>query len=186
MAVMLSNLGTGHTCTPQKDSSYSFLLEAESTQDHSAAGRIRSIGKSSDHIVNRIHDLSACSLVPQPTTLPRGCVPLYKPDRSSCYLLHAGLRLGLFFNLEDRGDVFLRNIGWHSTDYTALCLRRQNSSLYFCFSVLQNVEVELFRTTAPKNLKSYKHPVVTWKYLSIYSWCCLISKESATHKQVLI
>jgi hypothetical protein len=39
-------------------------------QDHSAAGRIRSIEKSSDLIKNRIRDLPACSVVPQPTTLP--------------------------------------------------------------------------------------------------------------------
>jgi hypothetical protein len=37
---------------PQEDSWYSFLLEAESTPSHSAAGRIRSIEKSND-IENR-------------------------------------------------------------------------------------------------------------------------------------
>jgi hypothetical protein len=25
----------------------------------------------------------------------------------------------IFFDSEDGGDVFLRNVGWHSTDYTA-------------------------------------------------------------------
>jgi phosphodiesterase/alkaline phosphatase D-like protein len=41
------------TLYPQEDSWYSFLLAAESRpQGHSAAGRIRSIEKSSDHIVN--------------------------------------------------------------------------------------------------------------------------------------
>jgi hypothetical protein len=35
----------------------------------SAAGRIRSNEKSDDLIGNRIHDLPACSIVPQPTTL---------------------------------------------------------------------------------------------------------------------
>jgi hypothetical protein len=38
--------------TPQEDSCYSFLLEAESTQIYSAAGRIRSIEKSNDLIEN--------------------------------------------------------------------------------------------------------------------------------------
>jgi hypothetical protein len=33
------------------------------------AGRIRSIGKSSDLIRNGTHDLLACSIVPQPTML---------------------------------------------------------------------------------------------------------------------
>jgi hypothetical protein len=40
-------------------------------QGHSAVGRIRSIDKSSDLIGNRTRDLPACSIVPQPTTLPR-------------------------------------------------------------------------------------------------------------------
>jgi hypothetical protein len=32
--------------------------------------------------------------------------------------------LGLFFNPEDGGDVFLQNIGWLSADCTALYRRR--------------------------------------------------------------
>jgi hypothetical protein len=40
-------------------------------QGHSAAGRIRSTEKSNDLIGNRTRDLPACSIVPQPTTLPR-------------------------------------------------------------------------------------------------------------------
>jgi hypothetical protein len=52
---------------PQTVSWYSFLLEAESPQDHSAAGRIRS----TENIQNRNRDLPACSIVPQPTTLLR-------------------------------------------------------------------------------------------------------------------
>jgi hypothetical protein len=40
-------------------------------QDHSAAGRIRSIEKSSDLILNRNRDLPACSIMPQQTTLLR-------------------------------------------------------------------------------------------------------------------
>jgi hypothetical protein len=55
---------------PQEDSWYSFLLEAESTQGHSAAGGIRTIKKFSDLIGNRIRDLPAGSIVPQPTMLP--------------------------------------------------------------------------------------------------------------------
>jgi hypothetical protein len=37
---------------------------------------------------------------------------------------HAGFLLGLIFETEDRGDIFLRNVGWLSTDYTALYPRR--------------------------------------------------------------
>jgi hypothetical protein len=32
----------------------------------------------------------------------------------------AGFLLGLFFYPEDGGDVFLRNVSWHSMDYTML------------------------------------------------------------------
>jgi hypothetical protein len=35
----------------------------------------------------------------------------------------------LFFNPEDGGYLFLRNVGWLSTDYTALYPRRWNPSL---------------------------------------------------------
>jgi hypothetical protein len=40
-------------------------------QGHSAAGRIRSIEKKIHLIGTRIRDLPTCSIVPQPTTLPR-------------------------------------------------------------------------------------------------------------------
>jgi hypothetical protein len=30
---------------------------------------------------------------------------------SACYLLHAGFLFGLFFDPEDEGDMFLRNVG---------------------------------------------------------------------------
>jgi hypothetical protein len=36
----------------------------------------------------------------------------------------AGFLLGLFFDPEDVGDMFLRNVGWLLTDYTALYPRR--------------------------------------------------------------
>jgi hypothetical protein len=39
---------------------------------------------------------------------------------SVCYLLHAGFMLGVLFDPEDGGDIFLRNVGRLSTDYTAL------------------------------------------------------------------
>jgi hypothetical protein len=34
-------------------------------------------------------------------------------------LLHVGVLLGSFFDREDGGYMFLRNVGWLSTDYTA-------------------------------------------------------------------
>jgi hypothetical protein len=39
----------------------------------------------------------------------------------------SGFLLCLFFYPEDGGDMFLRNVGWLSTDYTALYPRRQDS-----------------------------------------------------------
>jgi hypothetical protein len=47
--------------TPTEVSWYSFLLEAESTPGHSAAGSIRSTEKSNGLIGNRTHDLPACN-----------------------------------------------------------------------------------------------------------------------------
>jgi hypothetical protein len=35
-------------------------------------------------------------------------------------VLHAGFLLGSFFSPEDGGHIFLRNVGWLSTDHTAL------------------------------------------------------------------
>jgi hypothetical protein len=34
---------------------------------------------------------------------------------ATCF--HAGFLLGLFFDLEDGGNIFLRNLSWLSTDY---------------------------------------------------------------------
>jgi hypothetical protein len=45
---------------------------------------------------------------------------------ATCF--HAGFLSGLFFNPEDGGDMFLRNVGWLSTEYMALYPRRQNPS----------------------------------------------------------
>jgi hypothetical protein len=39
----------------------------------------------------------------------------------------SGFLLDLFFDPEDGGDMFLRNVGWLSTDYMALYTRRQCS-----------------------------------------------------------
>jgi hypothetical protein len=64
------------TCRPaalysRKDSWYSFLSKAESTQGHGAAGKISPIEKSNDLIGNRTRDILTRRIAPQPTTLPR-------------------------------------------------------------------------------------------------------------------
>jgi hypothetical protein len=53
MAARLSALRAGRSLPPRflfYDSWYSFLLEAESTQGHNAAGRVRSIRKNPPHL----------------------------------------------------------------------------------------------------------------------------------------
>jgi hypothetical protein len=45
---------------------------------------------------------------------------------ATCF--HAGFLLSLFFSPEDGSDMLLRNVGWLSTDYTALYPRRWYSS----------------------------------------------------------
>jgi hypothetical protein len=57
--------------TPQKDFWHSFCYRLSRPQGHSAPGRIRSIEKSNALIGNGTGDFSACSTVPQPTTLRR-------------------------------------------------------------------------------------------------------------------
>jgi hypothetical protein len=41
---------------------------------------------------------------------------------ATCF--HAGFFHGLFFDPEDGGDIFLLNVGWLATDYTASYPRR--------------------------------------------------------------
>jgi hypothetical protein len=58
-------------------------------------------------------------LFPIYTGLPRAS--------SACHLL-ARFFTELFYDPEDGGDTFLRNVGYHSTHYTASCPRRRYSS----------------------------------------------------------
>jgi hypothetical protein len=56
--------------TPRKNSGTHFCSTLSRPQGHSAAGKVRSIEKSSDIIGNHTRDFPTCSVVPQPTTLP--------------------------------------------------------------------------------------------------------------------
>jgi hypothetical protein len=68
MAVRLSALRAGRSLLPGR------FLVLSRPQGYSAAGRIRLIKKSNDLFGNRTRDLLACSIVPQPSTLPRTTV----------------------------------------------------------------------------------------------------------------
>jgi hypothetical protein len=46
-------------------------------------------------------------------------------------VLHPGFSLGLFFDPEDEGDMFTRNIGSISADYTALYPKRPKHILQY-------------------------------------------------------
>jgi hypothetical protein len=70
MAVRLSALRARRPLPPRMIPGTHFCYRLSRPQGHSAAGRIRSIEKSND-IGNRTRDLPACSIVPQPTALPR-------------------------------------------------------------------------------------------------------------------
>jgi hypothetical protein len=49
-------------------------------------------------------------------------------ENFSCHVFSRCFLLGLFFDSEDRGDIFLRNVGWLSTAYTTLKPRSEYSS----------------------------------------------------------
>jgi hypothetical protein len=66
-----------HTLPPGK---FLVLISAR-PQGYITAGRIKSIEKSNDFIWNPTSDLPACSIVPQPTTLPRAQYLLGQDDK---------------------------------------------------------------------------------------------------------
>jgi hypothetical protein len=49
-----------------------------------------------------------------------------------------------FFVPEDGGDMFLRNVGWHSTDYTALYPRRLYSALQLVITIFKFLPLSIF------------------------------------------
>jgi hypothetical protein len=77
----------------------------------------------------------------------------------------AGSLVCLFFNPDDGGDIFFRNVGWLSTYYAALYPARQDS--FYVYSLI----ISHFRicTDWLGNFGSFWHPHVNtylWKYFS--------------------
>jgi hypothetical protein len=90
MAVRLSALRPGCPLPPRKIPGTHFYYRLSQRQGHSAAAKTRSIEKSSDLIGNWSLNLLACSVAPQPTTLPHApeWVPNYDNLFISQNLLH--------------------------------------------------------------------------------------------------
>ena len=81
---------------------YSFLLEAELIQGHSAAGRIKSMKNSIDTIGNWICDLPACSAVTQPTA-PRRVLRIEALDLIS---------VGFYYRSRNRAKIAWSDKRW--------------------------------------------------------------------------
>jgi hypothetical protein len=71
--VRLSALCTGRLYPIQNIPGAHFCSRLSRPQGPSAVGRIMSMKDSNDNIGNRIHDLSVCSAVPQPSAPPVAC-----------------------------------------------------------------------------------------------------------------
>jgi hypothetical protein len=101
MAVRLSPLRAGRPFTPRKIPGTHFCQNLSRPKGHSADGRIRSIEKSNVLIGNRTRDLPACSIVPQPITLPLAPVNCVKNKNcSNLYLLQSCCSLVVHVLLE--------------------------------------------------------------------------------------
>jgi hypothetical protein len=88
MAVRLSASRAGRPpFTPRKIPGTHLYQRLSRPQGHSAAGRISSFEKKSNELIwNRTRDLSACSIVPEPTTLPHVSPPPPGEYKDYCFV----------------------------------------------------------------------------------------------------
>jgi hypothetical protein len=96
MAVRFSALRAGRSLPHRKMQVLISVKRLSRPQGHSAAGRIRSVEKSSDLIGNRTRDFPACSIMPQPTTLPLCYCESYEDAGKLTILISSRIFLGHF------------------------------------------------------------------------------------------
>jgi hypothetical protein len=73
--------------TPSKFLGPNFRYSPSRHQGHKTAGKIKSIEKFNNPIGNQTRDLPACSIVPQPSTLPHAPVT----DNNGCKIVNSRL-----------------------------------------------------------------------------------------------
>jgi hypothetical protein len=85
-----------------------------------------------------------------------------QPQISHCKS-NAASKISLLFNRENGGDIFLRNVGRHSLNYTALYPRRQNPS---------EPPLREPRTQYVRLLAGVWGENICWKTMRLRGWWC--------------
>jgi hypothetical protein len=89
---------------------------------------------------------------------------------SVSFFLHAGSLFGLLFDPKDGGDMYLRNVGWYSTDYTALYSRRFLSwRLLFCI-LTYILARDTYLTSQRVNIQHFYKPMTILQYGVYATW----------------
>jgi hypothetical protein len=79
---------------------------------------------------------------------------------SACFLLYAGLLLGVLFDLEDGREMFFQNVGWLSVECRVLHPKRQNAMKSICNEVLRSLNI-LFQTGFSLKTLPGTHPMIS-------------------------
>ena len=110
--VRLSALGTGRLYPPGNIPGTHFCYRLSQPQGHSATGKIMSMKTFHDPIGNRTRDLPVCSVVPQPTALPRA--PTRKkslfPLQQSCETLRAKFSVSMSMTVV---ATYIEHFAWN-------------------------------------------------------------------------